>query len=37
LGYEIPEDSTPEALGQLQRAEIEKWGTVIRAANIKSE
>jgi hypothetical protein len=28
---------TSEALGLLQRAEIEKWWPIIRAANIKGE
>ena len=36
---EIParEHQTPEALGALQRAEIEKWWPIIKAANIKPE
>jgi tripartite-type tricarboxylate transporter receptor subunit TctC len=39
LAYEIPprEQQTPEALGALQRAEIEKWWPIIRAANVRAE
>jgi tripartite-type tricarboxylate transporter receptor subunit TctC len=39
LGFEIfPRDQqTPEALRALQRAEIEKWWQIIRAAGIKAE
>jgi tripartite-type tricarboxylate transporter receptor subunit TctC len=39
LGQEIPEHDrqTPEALAAFQRAEIEKWWPIIRAANIKAE
>jgi len=28
---------TPEALGELQRAEIAKWWPIIKAAGIKAE
>ena len=39
LGQEIPprELQTPEALGIYQKAEIEKWWPIIKAANIKGE
>jgi tripartite-type tricarboxylate transporter receptor subunit TctC len=39
LGQDIyaPEQQTPEALGEFQKAEIEKWGPIITAANIRSE
>ena len=39
LGQEIfpPEQLTPEALGAFNKAEIEKWWPVIKAANIKPE
>jgi tripartite-type tricarboxylate transporter receptor subunit TctC len=38
-GFEIPprEQQTAEALGAYQRAEIEKWWPIIKAANIKAE
>jgi tripartite-type tricarboxylate transporter receptor subunit TctC len=38
-GQEIPphEQQTPEALGALNRADIEKWWPIIKAANIKAE
>jgi tripartite-type tricarboxylate transporter receptor subunit TctC len=37
LGHDVPppEQQTPDALALLQRAEIEKWWPIIRAANIK--
>jgi len=36
IGQEIfpPEQQTPEALAALQKAEIEKWWPIIKAANI---
>jgi tripartite-type tricarboxylate transporter receptor subunit TctC len=39
LGLDIPprQQQTPEALATLQRAEIEKWWPIIKAANIKPE
>jgi tripartite-type tricarboxylate transporter receptor subunit TctC len=39
LGQEIfpPERQTPEALGAFQKAEIEKWWPIIKAANIRGE
>jgi tripartite-type tricarboxylate transporter receptor subunit TctC len=39
LGHDIPprDQQTPEALGALQRADIEKWWPIIKAANIKGE
>jgi tripartite-type tricarboxylate transporter receptor subunit TctC len=39
LAYELPprEQQTPAALGALQKAEIEKWWPIIRAANVKAE
>jgi tripartite-type tricarboxylate transporter receptor subunit TctC len=39
LGMEIPapEQQTPQALGALQKAEIEKWWPIIKTANIKPE
>ncbi len=38
-GQEIPppEQQTPEALAALQKAEIEKWWPIIKAANIRGE
>jgi tripartite-type tricarboxylate transporter receptor subunit TctC len=39
LGQAIPppEEQTPDALGALQRREIDKWWTIIKAAGIKGE
>jgi tripartite-type tricarboxylate transporter receptor subunit TctC len=39
LGQEIPlpEQQTPQALRVLQKAEIEKWWPIIKAANIRAE
>jgi len=39
LGLEIPppQDQSPEALGALQKAEIDKWWPVIKAAGIKAQ
>ena len=37
--FEIPppEQQTPEALGAYQKAEIEKWWPIMKAAGIKAE
>jgi tripartite-type tricarboxylate transporter receptor subunit TctC len=39
MGQEIPsaDMQTPEAFGAFQKAEIEKWWPIIKAANIKAE
>jgi len=38
-GFELQEEEelTPEALASLQKAELEKWGPIIKAADIKIE
>ena len=35
--FPLPAEQTPEALGALQKAEIEKWWPIIKAAGIKAE
>ena len=39
MGQQIPppDQQTPAALGELHRAEMEKWVPVAKAANIKAE
>jgi tripartite-type tricarboxylate transporter receptor subunit TctC len=39
LGYQVPprEQQTPEALGALQKAEIDKWLPIIKSAHIKGD
>jgi len=37
LAIPPPDQQTPQALAALQRAEIEKWWPIIKAANIKPE
>jgi hypothetical protein len=39
LGQDIPfaEDQTPLFLARFQKAEIEKWWPIVKAANIKVE
>jgi hypothetical protein len=39
LGPQFPplSEQTPEALGALQKAEIDKWWPIIKAAGIKAE
>jgi len=39
MGLELParEQQTPEALAAYQKAEIEKWWPIVKAAGIKAE
>jgi tripartite-type tricarboxylate transporter receptor subunit TctC len=39
LGYEVParDEQAPEAVRAIQKAEIEKWWPIIKAAGIKGE
>ena len=39
MGLDVPalDQQTPEALGAFQKAEVEKWWPIIKAANIKVE
>jgi tripartite-type tricarboxylate transporter receptor subunit TctC len=39
IGVDIPprDQQTPEALGALHKAEVEKWWPLIKAANIRAE
>jgi hypothetical protein len=37
LGIQLHEQQTPQALATFQKAEIEKWWPIIRAANIRAE
>jgi tripartite-type tricarboxylate transporter receptor subunit TctC len=39
LGYDVPprEQQTPEALGALQKSEIDKWLPIIKSAHIKGD
>jgi len=33
----MPSDMTPAQLGEFQKAEVQKWANVIKAAGIKPE
>jgi hypothetical protein len=39
LGYEVPprDQQTPEALGVIQKADIDKWWPIVKAAGIKAD
>jgi hypothetical protein len=39
LGFEVPphEQQSPEALDAIQKADVDKWWPIIKAANIKGE
>jgi hypothetical protein len=39
MGLDVPggAELTPEALGRFQKAEIEKWWPVIKAAGVRAE
>jgi hypothetical protein len=37
MSFALRNPSDPEALGAYQKAEIEKWWPIIKAANIKGE
>lgn len=39
LGYDVPprEQQSPEALGQLQKTEIDKWVPIIKSAHIRND
>jgi tripartite-type tricarboxylate transporter receptor subunit TctC len=38
-GLEIPtrDQLTPQALGAYHKAEVEKWGPIVKSANIKAQ
>jgi hypothetical protein len=35
--FPLPEQQTPEVLGALQKAEIQKWWPIMKAAGIRAE
>jgi len=39
MGLDMPAANmrTPDALGALQKAEIEKWWPIVKAANVKAQ